>query len=993
MASNTIKGAGDVYEKDLYGDLAKSAKEALPLMEKLNEVLKTTTKSNLKLIEAEAEDVEGLKKVNEGVRKINKSFEQKIKLDKERLKLEAKIKAGRTKQQQDNAVLKVQLQAENKARKDLAKETLGLLNAYDKESKRLNTLRKDYKSLLVQQKKGVKLNKAQEKSLRELGKEVKELDKNLKDVDAEAGQFQREVGNYGKATETAKKGISSLSGFLIGTFVGSLNKSRDTSRDLKAGIERLGNVVKVFATSTIELFKNKLIPTFNNFFLSIKSFGLETALFFTDLLPKSINVFGKEIQIQTDKTIKKVKNLKEEISAIEKEIAKNKKTIDESANGFENFADKLEKTDSNIVKMLKAEDDLINKTALLNKEIEILVGQEAVLEAQIGNSTVSFKDRALLIEDLIKVQDKRLSKEKEIAEAEQSIAVLAIKNDLIRRGLSGKFSDEQIKSLSFLKDQAAADAIGLENLSSLTVAVSKLQEIKNTAALQEIENNKERLENARDLFEQELDFTLDIGDRQKTVNEIQIQNDKNVLESRQKLQDDTVELLDSSFNEQVKLTENFIKQSLVINKGLTDEEAAKKVLELNLEKLVLLKDEKEIRKQLFTAGISDEITQNRIKEIIVERKQVLQDVKDTQEVLNESEQDSLDIKKDIAAQEDALSKIVIGNAKDSENAKATLIDLDAKREQDNIDNLTRRLALEKKGSIAFLTIEKELNDALLDQQKNRLEKEDANREKGLAKEKKDAEQRVAIQQALLSKLAEASAKASQKKIDDLDEQLEASKENQDRLRELAAKGSLDAQKSISVEAKKQADLKRAKDKEERKQELVSAGFKIFSALLDQGKNPAAATLETAALLGALPAIIEAIPAFYEGTESTGTVKNALDSNGGRMAMLHDNERVMTEKQNNKMGGIGNDEAANIIEKYNMGELFNYNTPDVGNNLMSSINLNGLNKGLERKIDTLNESIKAIKIPETTVKSDELRNMLIITKKLGNKTETERSKLH
>ena len=50
MASDTIKGAGDIYEKDLYGDLAKSAKEALPLMEKLNQVLKTTTVLSLKCI-------------------------------------------------------------------------------------------------------------------------------------------------------------------------------------------------------------------------------------------------------------------------------------------------------------------------------------------------------------------------------------------------------------------------------------------------------------------------------------------------------------------------------------------------------------------------------------------------------------------------------------------------------------------------------------------------------------------------------------------------------------------------------------------------------------------------------------------------------------------------------------------------------------------------------------------------------------------------------
>jgi hypothetical protein len=209
---------------------------------------------------------------------------------------------------------------------------------------------------------------------------------------------------------------------------------------------------------------------------------------------------------------------------------------------------------------------------------------------------------------------------------------------------------------------------------------------------------------------------------------------------------------------------------------------------------------------------------------------------------------------------------------------------------------------------------------------------------------------------------------------------------------LAAKGSLDAQQSISVEAKKQADLKRAKEKEERKQELVSAGFKIFSSLLDQGKNPQDATLETAALLGALPAIIEAIPTAFEGTESTGTVKNQLDSNGGRLMLLHDNERVMTEKQNNKMGGIGNDEAANIIEKYNMGELFNHNSPDISSNLMSSIKLNGLSE-LRNEMRQVNESIKAIKMPKTSMEADYVRQILKVKTQTGNKIITEISKLH
>ena len=58
MANNTIKGAGDIYEKDLYGDLAKSAKEVLPLLDKINDALKETTKVNEKLVNTEAKTVE-----------------------------------------------------------------------------------------------------------------------------------------------------------------------------------------------------------------------------------------------------------------------------------------------------------------------------------------------------------------------------------------------------------------------------------------------------------------------------------------------------------------------------------------------------------------------------------------------------------------------------------------------------------------------------------------------------------------------------------------------------------------------------------------------------------------------------------------------------------------------------------------------------------------------------------------------------------------------
>jgi len=38
MGNNTIKGAGDVYQSDLYGDLKKSGLDVLPVLEEINDI-------------------------------------------------------------------------------------------------------------------------------------------------------------------------------------------------------------------------------------------------------------------------------------------------------------------------------------------------------------------------------------------------------------------------------------------------------------------------------------------------------------------------------------------------------------------------------------------------------------------------------------------------------------------------------------------------------------------------------------------------------------------------------------------------------------------------------------------------------------------------------------------------------------------------------------------------------------------------------------------
>ena len=87
-----------------------------------------------------------------------------------------------------------------------------LNSAYQQQSRLLNSLRDRYKSLAVEQLKGVKLTRQQAIEFRNLGNRIRQLDRNLKKVDAASGQFNRNVGNYPKTFGIAARSIRSFAG-------------------------------------------------------------------------------------------------------------------------------------------------------------------------------------------------------------------------------------------------------------------------------------------------------------------------------------------------------------------------------------------------------------------------------------------------------------------------------------------------------------------------------------------------------------------------------------------------------------------------------------------------------------------------------------------------------------------------------------------------------------------------------------------------------------
>ena len=142
--------------------------------------------------------------------------------------------------------------------------------------------------------------------------------------------------------------------------------------------------------------------------------------------------------------------------------------------------------------------------------------------------------------------------------------------------------------------------------------------------------------------------------------------------------------------------------------------------------------------------------------------------------------------------------------------------------------------------------------------------------------------------------------ANLKQLNDLSKTLAGDNEN-------AQKALLAAQKSIAVS-----------------EILINTQREISDIRADQQKTDQQKTTQVtqARVASALSvATVLATNSAYDGVENTGTGGKG-DDRGGMLWMLHPEERVMTRKQNIKVGGLSNDELADMAMMYNRGQLIN-----------------------------------------------------------------------
>lgn len=214
---------------------------------------------------------------------------------------------------------------------------------------------------------------------------------------------------------------------------------------------------------------------------------------------------------------------------------------------------------------------------------------------------------------------------------------------------------------------------------------------------------------------------------------------------------------------------------------------------------------------------------------------------------------------------------------------------------------------------------------------------------------------------------------SQERLDIIEKEIEANQMQQQTLQELAAKGVLNAGENLAFEKKRAAELALLKEREIKdaaRQELALTAIKTYSGYVQGGETGGAALARTVTDISLLKNLVSTLDFFYEGTENTGTASNPLDSNGGRLAVLHDNERVMTAEQNKLVSGLTNWELANLGAEYKKGE-------NIVNDAIVSQRFQS-NEAILSKFESLESAVKNIDMPEVNFHYDSIKNAFIKT---------------
>ena len=543
--------------------------------------------------------------------------------------------------------LKNEISDFNKAIKAQAKEYENVgkgVSEYKKLEAETRKLKNESKELAAQLLKLAKEGKENSDEFRDLEKQYKEttkkaqdFDKQLKEIDETVGDSFRNVGNYKDSIVEAFEGAGvGVSGFgqklkalaanpimlLITAVVAGLKLLFDAFKQSKTGSELftkaagIMNGVMALIVKVVESIAEKasnLGSTIAWVFENPK----EALLAFKDLIVQNIEnriqglidtfgylgdtigyIFSGEWKKAAASAGEAAKSFAQAATGASKESIEGMvELVNETVKGYTS----LEMAKKNAAKVENA----------LVQQIEDLTTAYELANQAAGDSTLSLDEQSAAALKAMGIKEKLAALE--IERAKNNLALVATEMNLNKS--AGKSNDALY--------------------SAHTAALSELKAAQREYTLAVKENATQRREINRDAAERELDFLIDLFDKQKSINEQIINSDETTYEQRKALLEETVRLADKSFKEQEAVIQ-----------GFTD-------AKINLDELIMISDAKVVQERVKALGVDDVIA-GRLLEIVKERKQALQDFADTEKDINNKRKEDLletaELEGDIAEQ-------------------------------------------------------------------------------------------------------------------------------------------------------------------------------------------------------------------------------------------------------------------------------------------------------------------------------------------------------
>lgn len=566
----------------------------------------------------------------EDIEKTNKAIEDSVKARKslkdvetQKEKLEKKLKGLRKDSIQDEEELKILISEQSKANKELAKEKLGLISAYAKESKRLRDLKNEYKDLVV-------LGKENEQATKNLKNEILELDKKLKDVDASVGDFYREIGNYKnsvidalKETDAFNKGVNKLadsSGFLAPVIM-KLSKLIQKDKKEKQDNEKATNEAAVAQTKLTKAL-GKLRAGFN----ALKATGIVAII----AALASLGGFFTKTEAGSGKLKETLGGLSAVLSVL--------------AGRFFKLGEALFRTFQGIFDLVQAAGEAIKfNFDAAGKQVEQANQRFAKAGDLVSDAFTGVKEAVLSAfkagKDLAK-QELAFLKNTRILQVEQAkLNALYEREQLIADDSTRSFDERRKAGIKATQLAVSAASKGLEiareelDIANKRLALAEvegqlsneLRDAKKEAQIALIDAEKEyslkveegikfRRELKQDELEKDLDILIDGFDNQKTINERRIADDRRTLDEKIAILQRTFKEANTSFEKQAQTIQKFTEKQIDFNDLLNTSDA------------------EQLRQKIRSFGLS-EIIEGRLLEVIRERRIVLQDLADIEREL------------------------------------------------------------------------------------------------------------------------------------------------------------------------------------------------------------------------------------------------------------------------------------------------------------------------------------------------------------------------